>query len=235
MKHIDEILLIVFSISILVNSCRKQTPACTANCAVVNANGSVLNKLTNAHVAKVPVSLNWIKFEGGFSQRQTITTVNSTSDGTFNFNSNIDTTYFNKGYYLGLNVDSNDEYIILGYSGVISKRAYSFDQNAFQGVQFDVYKKANLKLRLHRKQNDNFLSFSISHSNVADDFYSYDYNVQSPQEIIDRNTSEVNVSTVADVFTRIKVVKSFNNGTTNRIVDSIKCNATSTNVYDINF
>ncbi|MDN3655636.1 hypothetical protein QWZ08_08365 [Ferruginibacter paludis] len=167
----------------------------------MNANGSVINKLTNTVAAGVPVSLSWVKFVGVFSQSEIIATVNSKADGSFNFTSNIDTTYFSKGYFLSVSVGKSNDYIILGYSGNIETRTYSFDQNAFQHKQFEVYKKATLKIRLHRTFNDTFKSYAITHANVTED-YLYDYNVQSPQEVIDRNTSEINVETVADVYTK---------------------------------
>lgn len=75
-----------------------------------------------------------------------------------------------KGYFLSLSVGSSSDYIILGYSGLIELRTYSFDQNAFQTKQFEVYKKANLKIRLHRTLNDNFQSYAITDSNVMDNF-----------------------------------------------------------------
>ena len=234
MKHRYKIFLTILLFSIFISACKKQAPVCTGNCGIINSNGSVINKLANTSAAGVPVSLNWAKFVGGFSQREVITTVNSKADGTFNFSSNIDTTYFSKGYFLSLGVGSGNNYIILGYSGVIETRTYSFDQNAFQNKQFEVYKKANLKIRLHRTLNDNFQSYSITHSNV-DDFFLYDYNVQSPQEVIDRNTSKLNVVTVADVFTKIKTLKTFANGTSTATLDSVICITNSTGIYDVTF
>lgn len=234
MKLTYKILLTLILVSIFMNSCKKQAPVCTSNCGTINANGSVVNKLTATNASGVPVSLSWVKFGGGFPQSEVIATVNSKADGSFNFTSNIDTTYFSKGYFLSLSVGSNKDYIILGYSGLIETRTYSFDPNAFQTKQFEVYKKANLKIRLHRKLNDNFQSYSITHSNVTNDFL-YDYNVQSPQEVIDRNTSEVNVVTVADVYTKIKTVKAFINGTSTITLDSVKCASNSTSIYDVTF
>jgi hypothetical protein len=207
MKHAYKILLTILLLSIFINSCKKQAPACTGNCGTINANGSVVNKLTTTSAPGVPVSLSWVKFVGGFSQSEVIATVNSKMDGSFNFTSNLDTTYFSKGYFLSLSVGSGNDYIILGYSGVIETRTYSFDPNVFQAKQFEVYKKANLKIRLHRTLNDNFQSYAITHSNVMGNFFLYDYNAQSPQEVIDRNTSELNVVTVADVYTKIKTAK----------------------------
>ena len=166
MKLIYQILLTLISVSIFIASCKKQTPVCTGNCGTINANGSVVNKLTTTNASGVPVSLSWVKFVGGFSQSEVIATVNSKTDGSFNFTSNIDTTYFSKGYFLSLSVGSSNDYIILGYSGLIETRAYSFDPNAFQTKQFEVYKKANLKIRLHRTLNDNFQSYSCGRNFV---------------------------------------------------------------------
>jgi hypothetical protein len=235
MHQTAKLLLFILSSFLFFNSCKKQAPVCTGNCATINADGRVVNKLNNTSAAGVPVSLSWVKFVGGFSQSEVILTVKSQSDGKFNFTSSIDTTYFTKRYFLSLSAGSNDEYIILGYSGLISTRTYSFDPNAFHGIQLEVYKKANLKIKLNRTQNDNFKSFSISHSNVVDDVFLYDYNISSPQEVIDRNESELNVKTVADVYTKIKVIKAFPNGTSTTTVDSVRCTANSTCVYEVSF
>lgn len=234
MKPTYKILVTLISISLFTTACKKQAPVCAGNCGTINANGNVVNKLTTANAAGVPVSLSWVKFVGGVSQKEVIATVNSKIDGSFNLTSNIDTTYFSKGYFLSLSVGKSNDYIILGYSGLIETRTYVFDQNAFQAKQFEVYKKANLKLKLNRTLNDNFQSYAITHSNVAD-FYLYDYNVQSPQEVIDRNISEINIETVADVYTKIKTVKTFANGTSTTTLDSIRCTTNSTSIYTINF
>lgn len=84
-------------------------------------------------------------------------------------------------------------------------------------------------------QTDNFKSFSVSHSNVVDDVFLSDYNVASPQEVVDRNEKELNVKTVADVYTKIKVVKTFLNGTSITTIDSVRCTGNSICFYDVNF
>jgi len=234
MKPTYKILVTLISVSIFTTACKKQAPVCTSNCGTINANGNVINKQTNTNALGVPVSLSWVKFVGGFSQKEVIATVNSKIDGSFNFTSNIDTTYFSKGYFLSLSVGKSNDYIVLGYSGLIETRTYVFDQNAFQAKQFEVYKKANLKLKLNRTLNDNFKSYAIAHANVGD-FYLHNYNVQSPQEVLDRNTSEINIETVADVYTKIKTVKTFANGTSTTTLDSIRCTTNSTSIYNIIF
>jgi hypothetical protein len=94
MKHIYKILLTILLVSIFINSCKKEAPVCTGNCGTIKANGSVVNKLTTTSASGVPVSLSWLKFVGGFSQSEVIATINSKTDGSFNFTPNIDTTYF---------------------------------------------------------------------------------------------------------------------------------------------
>lgn len=234
MKKPFNLLLALISFSICITACKKQAPVCTGNCGTINSNGRVINKLTNTGAAGVPVSLNWVKFVGGIAQTEVIATVNSKADGSFNFTSSIDTTYFTRGYSLSLKANKSKEYIILGYSGVINVQAYSFDQNALQNKTLEVYKKANLKIRLNRTLNDNFQSFAITHSNV-NDFFLYDYNVQSPKEVIDRNTSELNIETVADVYTKIKTTKTFSNSPSIVTLDSVKCTANSISTYKVTF
>lgn len=56
-----------------------------------------------------------------------------------------------------------------------------------------------------------------------------------PQEVIDRNTSEINIETVADVYTKIKTIKTFSNGASTTTLDSIKCTTNSTSNYDVSF
>ena len=235
MKLVANILLPVLSVSFFMNSCVKHAPACTGNCVAIDANGSVVNKLTTTSAAGVPVTLSWETFTGIFSQSEVITKVYSKTDGSFEFTSHIDTTYFSRGYFLSLSVGSNNEYMILGYSGLIQLRTYFFNQNAFQNVQFEVYKKANLKIKLHRTLTDNFQSYTITHSNVEDNDIEYDYNVQSPQEVLDRNVSEIDVLTVADVYTKITTTKTFANGTSTITLDSVKCTTSSTSSYNVTF
>ena len=222
--------------ALLFFSCERDAPECKGNCETMNANGRVINNLTGTGASGVPVKLSW-SLGGGLPRgdRLVIQTVNSDGNGAFNFTSSIDTTYFSKDYHLSLYVGDNDEYMILGYAGVNSKPSYAFDQSAFQNVQLEVYKKANLKIRLHRTQSDNFTSFIISHSNVDNYFFVIDYNVQSPQEVIDKKQSELNVNTVADVYTKIKVEKTFADGTSKVTIDSIKCTTNATSIYDVNF
>jgi hypothetical protein len=192
-----------------------------------------VNKLTGTAAVGVPVSLYWTKFVGTFPDDLIITTVNSKNDGSFDFTAHIDTTYFSQHYSLALRVNSNNEYFLLNY-GVIYKQTSTFDLNAFQNIQFEVYKKANLKLRLHRTASDNFQLYEVSHSNVVDgdfrgDYYNDNYQAALP------NPNEVNVETVADVYTKIKTSKTSANGTITETLDSVKCTSTVTSTVDINF
>jgi hypothetical protein len=235
MKLANNILLPVLAVSFFMSSCQKHAPICTGNCVTINANGSVVNKLTSTSASGVPVSLSWVTFSGIFSQSELISKLPSKTDGSFNFTSHIDTSYFSRGYYLSLSVGSSNEYIILTYSGLIRTNTYSLDLNAFQNIQFEVYKKANLKIKLHRTLNDNFQTYAIVHSSIEYYTFDNDYYVESPQEVIDRNTSEIDVATVADVYTRIQTTKTFANGTSTITFDSVKCTSTTTSIYNVSF
>ena len=233
MKHTYKVLVTLLSSSFFLSSCEKEAPRCTGNCETINIAGKVIDKLANTGATDVPVTLSWSR-SVYTSQNERINKVNSKSDGTFSFTSNIDTSYFSRGYSLSLYVNSNTQYSILGYSGLIALSSNIFNPNPFQNAQFEVYKKAKFKIRLHRTLNDNFLSYTISHSNVSDFFLS-DYFVQSPQDVINQNTTELNVETVADVYTKIRTIKNLTNGTLIISLDSIKCTTNSTSTYDVTF
>lgn len=219
----------------LFPSCKKQAAICSGNCGEITAAGKVVNELTGTPVSGVPVSLAWTKFSGGIEKKEVIGTVQSNDDGSFILNATLDTMKFNDGYTLYLSAESNDEYMILGYSGTIGQASYSFDPTAFANLRFDVYRKAALRIRLHRILNDDFKSFSISHSNVVPELFQNDYLVQSPQEVINRNQSYVDKKTVADIYTRIRTEKVLPDGTTQTTVDSVICGAAGETVYDVFF
>lgn len=218
----------------LLWSCEKQAPVCTGNCASITANGKVINNLSGDGAANIPVTLQWQRFVGLAQEQLVIESVMSSEAGEFDFSANIDTAYFRKGYELGLKVRSGGDYIILGSTGKIDARAYEYDTSAFHGITFDVFRKAKLIIRLHRVQTDDFKNFVISHG-VFGGTNGYDYSVSSPKEVIDRNQYELNVNTVSDVYTKIKVEKIAINGTANVRVDSVRCSASGTTYFDVNF
>jgi hypothetical protein len=226
--------VLLFAFACLISfSCKKRAPLCTGNCASITVSGKVIDKLTGTGAPNVAVSLNWSNSVWRLNDL-VIGKVHSRNDGTFNFTTDIDTSYFSNRYWLSLYVDGNKQYLILGYSGLISLRTYSFNPSIFQGVQFEVYKEADLKIKLHRNQTDNFTNFSISHSDVVNGLFLYDYNVGSPKEVTDMNKTELNVSAVSGVFTKIRTMKT-SGGTTVTTIDSIKCTAGATSVYDVYF
>jgi hypothetical protein len=226
--------VLLFAFACLISfSCKKRAPLCTGNCVTLQVTGRIIDKLSNTGAPDISVSLNWSNSVWRLDDL-VIGKVHSRNDGRFDFTVSIDTSYFSNHYYLSLYIDGNKQYLALGYSGLISLRSYFFNPGAFQGVQFEVYKKADLKIRLHRNQSDDFTNFAISHSNVVDNFFLHDYNVGSPKEVTDINKTELNVSTVSGVFTKIRTVKT-SGGTTVTTIDSIKCTAGSTAVYDVYF
>lgn len=58
---------------------------------------------------------------------------------------------------------------------------------------------------------------------MLDDFFLYDYNIQSAQEVNNRNMNELNVAIVAEAYTKIKTAKTLANGISPITLDSIQC------------
>jgi len=59
--------------------------------------------------------------------------------------------------------------------------------------------------------------------------------VQSPQEVIARNTSELNIETVADIYTKLQTQKTLPDGSVISTIDSVICTTASTGIIDVNF
>lgn len=226
MKH-----LFVFIVLSLLNfSCRKQNIVCTGNCSVINSTGYIINKLTNAKVGNVPITLDWVTSRIFLCAQKNVYSGKSNANGTFNFTSSIDTSRF-KEYRLKLRIEDNPDFISLPERGFnLNQYLYSYNINGLQNVIFEVYPKANLKIKLNRTSTDQFTYFSVVHSFVDNAQYS-DFSVLSPQEI---NKTEVNVFTAADIYTKVIITKTLANGTSTYLVDSLKCNK-GPNTYVVTF
>lgn len=231
MKFTNKAILLLSLLSILI-SCKK-APQCSGSCEDINSNGRVINKLTNTGAPNVPVTLIWLKDRGGIFNDEIIKKVLSKADGSFDFTSSIDTTYFSRGYRLALKVNDSKNFKILGYSGVINIISDTYNSNAFINTLFDVYKKAKLQININRTLNDNFINYQVQYSNVSD-FFLNAYYLESSQSIHVKNKT-IDIETVADIFTKIRVEKTFADGTKSVVVDSVKCTNSSNTIYNVTF
>ncbi len=234
MKQNIKCILFLLAISALSNfSCRKQIIRCAGNCGTIKVSGNVTNKITNSIATNVPITLDWVSSRICICSQKNVYSTNTSTTGSFNFTSSIDTSWF-KDYRLKLKIDNSPDYIALPEFGGIpasSRYMYEYSPDELQNVNFEVYPKANLKIKLNRILKDDFDYFSVQHYFI-DNFQFSDYAILSPQGI---NKTEVNVFTSADIFTKIVSVKRASNGTNKVIIDSIKCTRSGTNIYTVNY
>ncbi len=219
----------LISLLLLSISCKKQIAVCTGNCDVVNINGYLFNGASNSNAGVAPISLDWQKFTGIIFSQKNVSSINAKSDGTFNFTSIIDTTLFEQGYFLSINVDDNNSYMTLPDNGV--NRMYNYNANGFTNLKLDVYPKTTLKIKLNRIQNDNFQYFAVSYYFI-DNAEFFPFETSSPQDIYE---TELDVPTSTDLYTKIRVTKTSSTGTSTMTIDSIICTKNGPNNYTVNF
>lgn len=218
----------------LLTACRKNQPACTANCADISISGKVYIKTNNAALAKVPVEVNW--FRKGYCIGCTsykVASVQTNTEGEFHLNTTIDSSFF-EDYFLSVRVPGDTNFIAEPNMGGIhfsEVRFDDFDPGQFKDIHFEYYPKTYLTIRLHRTHSDDFDYFSVDH-NFTSSFGYGDYIITGPQ--LAKDTSLM-VETSADVYTRIIWKKTVVGGTSIEQTDSLVCTGNGPNVYDINF
>lgn len=226
MKHPYFLLL---PVTFLFSSCEKETVICTGNCYGLNINGKVTNRLTNANVPDIPLTLERVKFTGLFSKSGIVHKFKSGKDGTFSLSPKVDTTIFSDGYFLALKVNENKDYLTIPDRGFY--RLYDLSSTSFQNLDIPVYPKSTLKIKLNRKNNDDFQYFQVMYFFEKNAPF-FPLNVSSPNDI--RN-SELNVPTSSDIYTTIWVTKTALNGISTVKIDSIRCTKKGPNIYTIDY
>ena len=224
-----KIQIFVFGVFFLLFiSCKKSMSDLT-----FKANGIVTNPTTNIRISNYPISLYWYNSAGLWPIKINIETVKTASDGTFSISTNIDTSKFSKGFSLVLSLDASGGYILNAFG--INAKVYilksNYDPSAYKDIEFNVYKNANLKLKLIRTQTDTFTGLEVLHSILIQNNYYNDYSIfgQNPPP-----NTEINISTISDAFTKIFITKY--NGTPNivfKLVDSVKCTSDSTSILNV--
>jgi hypothetical protein len=216
---------------LLIVSCRKNQPICSGNCVDINVNGRIYLKTTNASFSNVPVEVIWfINSLCWGCTSYTVASGKTDSDGRFNFNATIDTTYFRK-YFLAVRIPRDSNYLSApGEGGVnfIEKRIWNFTPNDLENLKVEYYPKTQLTIRLHRVLSDNFDYFGVGH-NFTNEYGYGDYTNSGPRFSTD---STLRVETAADIYTRITWNKNVNSQIHSQ-TDSLLCTTSGLNVFDI--
>lgn len=232
-KYCKRIILLVI-LGALINSCRKDQPACSGNCVNISISGNTYLKTSGAALTNVPVEVNWFRKAyciGCTSYK--VASGKSGNDGKFNFNTTIDSSFF-RDYFLSVRIPTDTNYITVPSSGGVNfyeERFYDFNPNAIQNLKFEFYPKTFLTIKLHRVLSDNFNYFSVDH-NFTSAFGYGDYIITGPQFATD---TTFKVQTSANIYTRIVWKKTVIGGQSNQQTDSIICTNNGANIFNINY
>ena len=232
-KYLKAILSLIF-LTLILNSCRKDQPACNANCVDISISGNTYIKTNGVALANVPVEVNWFRKAyciGCTSYK--VASVKSGNDGSFKVNTTIDSTFF-RDYFLSVRVPSDTNYIAVPNGGGINfneERFYDFNSLELQNLKFEFYPKTLLTIKLHRTLSDNFNYFTVDH-NFTTDFGYDDYTITGPQFATD---TIIKVITSSDIYTRIVWKKTVIGGQSNQETDSLICTNNGAAVFIINY
>jgi len=166
-----------------------------------------------------------------------IITENTTSDGRFIFNTQLDTLLF-RGWNLYVRIPSSclENYVTSDniWNSYYVDRAFTrFDRNQLQNVIFDFYHKADLKIKYNRASSDQLHQFAI--------FYNFDGKDNFFREGFETDplSDSVTVRTAADVTTTITFRKyyyiTWDSMEVRLVSDSLVCKKDANNVIEIKY
>jgi hypothetical protein len=240
--HLISILIALFCVVILF-SCRRNLPRCRSNCYTINIIGRIYDKTSNTPSGGKPVEVYFA--ENGYLRFSSINVAStvSNSHGRFSVTAEIDTSIFLK-YRLVVSTPTDSNYLYPPFSYgtglTVAASFYSFNPIAFQNINFQLYPKTKLTVRLHRTQNDSWQYFLIDHHfkplinwNGATTVFQMGlsgFMVNGSQNSVD---SVLTFNSVADTFSMIKWQKKTNGIILQEFVDSFVCSRNGPNIYDI--
>lgn len=229
-----QIAVLLITLTPIIYTCKKDQPRCSGNCINISISGNTYIKTNGSALTNIPVEVNWFRKAyciGCTSYK--IATGKTDSDGKFNFNTTIDSTFF-RNYFLSVRVPADTNYITVPGSGGVNfneERLYDFNLSALQNLKFEFYPRVFLTINLHRTLPDNFNYFTVDH-NFTPAFGYDDYLITGPQFATD---TTIKVVTSANIYTRIVWKKTIIGGQSNEQIDSLICTNNRTNIFTINY
>ena len=230
-----KILTIALSGIILVLiSCKKEQPVCKGNCYNIVLKGRVFDKTNLNGLSNIPVEVNWRR--GGICigcTTYTVTKGKTDDKGNFNLTQSIDTILF-KDYHLSVEIPADSTYFINPSEDgnrYFRKRLYSYTGPELQQLNFELYPKVPLTIKLRRTQTDNFGYFILGHS-FNDNFSFISYTLYDPQLAKD---TVLHLQTAPDIYTKIGWRKGINGGPFTEVTDSLICTKGGINTIEVTF
>lgn len=228
----QKLLLLFIIIASLATSCKKEEFKCKGNCVPVRINGRAYDATTAKGFSNIPVTVSWdASFTmGGFAPSPKLVYKGKTDkEGNFAFVINVDSSLFERNH-LDVQVPVQAGYI-RNNDDHVEESLFEYEPAGLQNIDFAMYPKAILTIRLHRIQNDNFEYFSLEHY-FRRNSTSTDYLITGSQFARD---TVMQTETSANIYTKVKSHKTFGFGSFTEQIDSIFCTANGNNAIDINY
>lgn len=229
----QKLLLSLFVIVSIVPSCRKEEIKCEGNCVPIRVSGRAYDATTSKGFSNIPVTVSWFASftMGGFAPSPKLVYKGKTDkEGYFAFVVNVDSSMFERNH-LGVRVPVQPQYL-RNFREHVEESLFDYSETGLQNIDFAMYPKANLTIKLHRVQSDNFEYFSVEHYYTRNAMQYSDYLITGPQSARD---TVIQTETSAGIYTQVKSGKVFGFGDFKERIDSIFCTANGNNTIDINY
>lgn len=204
-----------------------------SNCYDITIGGSITDKSNQKVRQDIPVTLTWMNPVFAESTESVIDVQHCDLQGAFAFANSIDTTNFNKGYFLKISIPQNANY--LAYPKGNAYSAYSTrDLNALKSLPYEVFTRTTLQIVLVREKNDALESMSVCHYFRKDMGYTDRTITKTGNTFNYPLNATLSVETAAGIKTYISWTKKVY-GTTTTYNDSIICSANRSNYYQLKY
>jgi hypothetical protein len=228
-----KLLLSSFIVVSIVISCRKEEIKCKGNCVPIRVSGRAYDATRNKGFSNIPVTVSWFASftMGGFAPSPKLAYSGKTDkDGYFAFVVNVDSSLFDRNH-LGVRVPVQPGYLRNFYDH-LEESLYEYSDTGLPNIDFGMYPKANLTIRLHRVQSDDFQYFSLEHYYAPNAMHYSDYLITGPQFARD---TIIQTETSAGIYTKVKSNRVFGLGDFTERIDSILCTPEGNNIIDVSY
>ncbi|MFA9389175.1 MAG: hypothetical protein ACERKD_05185 [Prolixibacteraceae bacterium] len=209
---------------------------CDSNCAEVKFSGRILNCGTGKGIPDIGMKMFWFPNDWGIDLRRRyyIDTLSSDEEGYFSFHNFIDTSLFSEVYDIEIALTNSDGDFI----GEPLHQVYiidDFSEPYNDSLNFNLYPRAVLTIEFIKTEMDtvNVLALNYHYGSDPKNIHPYRLAMQYPEKYPLKD-GKLRVVTSAEIYT---VLEWYNASGTNKVVtkDSIICERTTTNVYQLHY
>ncbi|MBY0476364.1 MAG: hypothetical protein K2Q24_01870 [Chitinophagaceae bacterium] len=220
----------IFILSCFLNSCLKAK--CDGDCVTTTFKGRIYDATTNKGFDRIKVRAIWSNQSQDYLYPE-VDIDRTNSSGIFELKAKINHFYFNSKT-LHIQFDAPSGYELTGnFDGLLffsTVSFYDYDASAFNKIDFKLYPVTEAKIKLVRMQTDSLKTLHLS--------FNFNNEKAIPFAYILNNFSqnyEYTIKTTADIYTRIKLVKTLASGTIITTYDSAIFRRNQNNILQINY